>query len=66
MSFAKLRKVSLALAVAGALGLFGHTATVKAADPIILKGLLPWPADFIGSHGFLTFQKEVNKALKAR
>ncbi len=66
MSFAKLRKVSLALAVAGAIGLFGHSATVKAADPIILKGLLPWPADFIGSHGFLTFQKEVNKALKGK
>ena len=66
MSFAKLSKVSLALTVAGAIGLFGHTATVRAADPIVLKGLIPWPADFVGSHGFLTFQKKVNKALKGK
>ena len=66
MNFAKLRRVSLALVVAGAVGLFGHTASVRAADPIVLKGLIPWPADFVGSHGFLTFQKEVNKALKGK
>ena len=66
MTFAKLSKTSLALAVAGAIGLFGYTATVKAADPIVLKGLIPWPTDFVGSHGFLTFQKEVNKALAGK
>ena len=66
MSFVKLTKVALALAVAGAIGLFGHTAPVKAADPIVLKGLIPWPADFVGSRGFVEFQKQVNEALEGK
>lgn len=66
MSFARLSKLSLALLVAGAIGLFGYTAPSKAADPVYLKGLIPWPADFVGSRGFLEFQKEVNKALKGK
>ena len=66
MSFAKLSKMSLALVAAGAVGLFGHTAAVKAADPIVLKGLIPWPTDFVGSHGYLTFEKAVNEALAGK
>ena len=66
MLFAKLSKLAVAFTVAAAIGLFSHTATVKAADPIILKGLIPWPADFVGSRGFLEFQKQVNKALKGK
>ena len=66
MSFAKFSKFVMAAVVAGAIGLFGQTASVQAADQIILKGLIPWPADFVGSRGFLEFQNQVNKALKGK
>ena len=66
MSFAKLSRYTAAFAIAATIGLLGQPASVKAADPIVLKGLIPWPADFVGSRGFLEFQKAVNKELKGK
>ncbi len=66
MSIATMWKSAASVGLAAAIGLMGQPAAVKAADPIVLKGLIPWPADFVGSHGFLEFQKAVNKALKGK
>ena len=66
MSIAKLSRIAAASAFVVAFGLLGQPGTVKAAEPIVLKGLIPWPADFVGSRGFLEFQKAVNKALKGK
>ncbi len=66
MSFAGCCRFTAAIVIAAAIGLAGRPAPVKAADPIVLKGLIPWPADFVGSRGFLEFQKTVNAKLKGR
>ena len=66
MSSTRMWKGAAAVGLVAAIGLMGQPAAVKAADPIVLKGLIPWPADFVGSRGFLEFQKAVNKKLKGR
>ena len=62
----KLARTGVVLSVATAVGLLIQPASVKAADPIVLKGLIPWTADFVGSRGFLEFQRSVNKKLKGK
>lgn len=62
----KLSKIGVVFAATAVVGLFGQPTAVKAADPIVLKGLIPWPADFVGSRGFLEFQKTVNEKLKGK
>lgn len=64
--FDKLTRTGVVFATAAAIGLFGQPASVKAADPIVLKGLIPWTADFVGSRGFIEFQKTVNTKLKGK
>lgn len=66
MSFAKLTRIAAASAIVATVGLMGQPGPANAADPVILKGLIPWPTDYVGSRGFLEFQKAVNKALKGK
>ena len=60
------KKFAAALVGVALVGVVGLPTTAKAADPIVLKGLIPWTADFPGSYGFFAFQKAVNKALKGK
>ena len=66
MSITKLSRIAAASVIAATVALLGQPGPANAAEPVILKGLIPWPADFVGSFGFLEFQKAVNKALKGK